>query len=94
MALASELQERGLRVERQKQVPVVYKGHVVGEPYRLDLLVDDKVVIECKATEKDNPIFKAQLLTYLRLSNLKLGILANFGKTRVVDGWERVVNGL
>ncbi len=94
MALAQELALRGLKVERQKPVPVTYKGTIIGEPYRLDMLVEDKVIVECKATEVRNPIFNAQLLTYLRITGLKLGVLVNFGKTKVVDGFERVVNGL
>ena len=93
-ALACELRLRGLKVETQKQVPVRYKGHVIGDPYRLDMLVEDKVIVECKATEKNNPVFAAQVLTYLKLVNLKLGIVINFGRPRITDGWERVVNKL
>ena len=94
MALAHELNLRGLKVERQKLVPVIYKGVPIGEPYRLDMLVEDKVIVECKAVEKRNPVFNAQVLTYLRLTNLKLGLIVNFGVERIIDGWERVVNGL
>lgn len=93
-ALACELRLRGLKVETQKQVPVLYKGYVIGDPYRLDMLVEDKVIVECKATEKNNPVFAAQVLTYLKLVNLKLGIVVNFGRPRITDGWERVVNKL
>jgi GxxExxY protein len=93
-ALACELRLRGLKVETQKQVPVRYKGHVIGGPYRLDMLVEDKVIVECKATEKNNTVFAAQVLTYLKLVNLKLGIVINFGRPRITDGWERVVNKL
>ena len=93
-ALACELEIRGLKVERQKPVPFIYKGRIIGEPYRLDMLVEDKVVVECKATEKNNPIFAAQVLTYLKLTNLKLGIVINFGQERIKDGWQRVVNNL
>ena len=93
-ALVCELRLRGLKVETQKQVPVRYKGHVIGDPYRLDMLVEDKVIVECKATEKNNPVFAAQVLTYLKLVNLKLGIVINFGRPRITDGWERVVNKL
>ena len=91
-ALKHELQLRGLKVETQKPVPVVYKGKEVGEPYRLDMLVEDKVIVECKATEKNNPIFAAQVNTYLHLMNRRLGIVINFGQKRIVDGWERVAN--
>ena len=93
-ALKHELQLRGLSVETQKPVPVVYKGKEIGEPYRLDMLVDGKVIVECKATEKNNPIFSAQVLTYLKLTNLKLGIVINFGQQKIKDGWTRVANGL
>ncbi len=91
-ALKRELQLRGLMVETQKLVPIVYKGEVIGDPYRLDMLVGDKVVVECKATEKNNPIFAAQVNTYLHLLNKRLGIVINFGQKRILDGWERVAN--
>jgi GxxExxY protein len=93
-ALVWELQARGLAVERQKNVPIVYKGHTLATPLRLDLLVADKVIVECKGTTQYNPIFEAQALTYLRLTGLKLGIVINFGARRVKDGYYRVVNGL
>ena len=91
-ALVYELKERGLKVEKEVLVPVRYKGVVVGDPLRIDILVEGSVVIECKATEKDNPIFAVQLLTYLRLMNLKLGLLINFGKETLVSGYKRIVN--
>ena len=61
---------------------------------RLDILVDRKVIIEVKATETILAVHKAQVLTYLRLTNLKLGLVINFGQRRLIDGWERVVNNL
>jgi GxxExxY protein len=91
-ALAYELTQRGLRVEKEFHVPVVYKGVVVGDPLRIDLLVEGRVVVECKATEKDNPIFAIQTLTYLRLMNLHLGLLVNFGKETLISGFKRIVN--
>ncbi len=91
-ALAYELTQRGLKVEKEVQVPVVYKGVVVGDPLRIDLLVEGCVVVECKATEKDNPIFAIQTLTYLRLMNLHLGLLVNFGKETLIAGFKRIVN--
>lgn len=94
LALAEELRLRGLKVERQRLLPIVYKGKEIGEPYRLDLVVEDKIIIECKATDKRNPIYAAQLLTYLRLAEMKLGILINFGQERIINGYERVANGL
>jgi GxxExxY protein len=91
-ALKRELQIRGLKVETQQLVPVIYKGVEVGEPYRLDMLVEDKVIVECKATENNNPIFAAQVNTYLHLLDRRLGIVINFGQKRILDGWERVAN--
>jgi len=91
-ALAYELTQRGLKVEKEVQVPVVYKGVVVGDPLRIDLLVEGCVVVECKATDKDNPIFAIQTLTYLRLMNLHLGLLVNFGKETLIAGFKRIVN--
>jgi GxxExxY protein len=93
-ALAWELDQRGLAVERQKAVPIRYKGHALAAPLRLDLLVDGKVIVECKATTEYNTIFEVQTLTYLRLSTLRLGLVINFGKRLVKDGFHRVVNGL
>ena len=91
-ALVFELESRGLHVEKEVRVPVRYKGVEVGDPLRIDILVEGKVVIECKATDKDNPIFAVQTLTYLRLLNLHLGLLINFGKETLVGGFKRVVN--
>ena len=93
-ARACELELRGLKVETQKNVPIVYKGRTIGEPYRLDMLVEDKVIVECKATEKNNPLFAAQVNTYLHLLNCRLGIVINFGQKRIMDGWERVANNM
>ena len=91
-ALAHELQLRGLNLKRQVFVPVFYKGKEIKKP--LDLLVNDSVIIEVKAVEKHNPVYESQLLTYLRLSGLNLGLLVNFGQRYVKDGIHRVVNGL
>ena len=91
-SLVYELHTRGLHVEKEVPVPVKYKGVVVGDPLRIDILVEGKVIIECKATEKDNPIFAVQTLTYLRLLNLHLGLLINFGKETLIAGYKRVVN--
>ena len=93
-ALKYELQLRGLKVETQRKVPIVYKGKEIGEPYRLDMLVEDKVVVECKATEKNNPVFAAQVNTYLHLLDCRLGIVVNFGQERIIDGLVRVANGM
>jgi len=93
-ALFQELSLRGIQVNRQISVPVSYKGIAMHDPLRLDLLVGNKVIIEIKATEVNHAVYIAQVLTYLRLTNLKLGLVLNFGQERLVDGLTRVVNGL
>jgi len=93
-ALAWELQHRGLDVQRQVPVPIRYKGYELGNSLRLDLLVDNKVIVEVKATTEFNPVFKSQALTYLRLTGLKLALVINFGERYVKNGVHRVVNGL
>ncbi len=93
-AFAWELGHRGLGVRRQVPVPVVYKGQTLATPLKLDLLVNQLVIVECKATTDYNAIFEVQLLTYLRLTNLKLGLIINFGERLVKDGIHRVINGL
>ena len=93
-ALTWELQQRGYAVDRQLRVPITYKGNLLAEPLRLDLLVEKRIVVEVKATNKYNPIFEAQALTYLRMLSLKLALVINFGEKYVKDGIHRVVNGL
>jgi GxxExxY protein len=93
-ALCLELTDRGLQVARQVQVPVLYKGRPLKKPLVLDVLVVDSVIVEVKAVEKVIPIFNAQLLTYLRLTKKKLGLVINFGEIRVSEGIHRVVNNL
>jgi GxxExxY protein len=93
-ALAFELESRGLFVHRQKAVPLVYKGRRLSSDLRLDLLVNDRVVVECKATVAYNSLFEAQALTYLRLCDLRLALVINFGERQVRQGIHRVVNGL
>lgn len=73
-------------------VAIEYKGIKIKEPLMLDILVEDSIIIEVKATEKDNPIYEIQLLTYLRLTNHRLGLLINFGNQRIKDGIKRVIN--
>lgn len=93
-ALAWELEKRGLKVQIQVSVPIKYKGQNLGTPMRLDLLVEGMVVVECKAMAEYNAIFESQVLTYLRMTGLKLGMVINFGEKFVKDGIHRVVNGL
>jgi GxxExxY protein len=91
-ALCYELSLRGLLNQRQLPIPVVYKNIPVREPLFLDILVEDQVIIEIKATEKDFPYYRVQLSTHLRLSGKKYGILINFGKENLNDGICQVVN--
>lgn len=93
-ALAWELNARGMQVEREKVIPIVYKGQTLSSPLRLDLLVNQKVIVECKAASEHHSVFEAQVLTYLRLTGLKLGLVINFGEKLVKNGIHRVVNGL
>jgi GxxExxY protein len=93
-ALAWELCQRGLSVQRQVALPIPYKGQILATPLRIDLVVEAKVIVECKATSKYNEIFEAQALTYLRLTGMKLALVINFGEVKVKDGIHRVVNGL
>ena len=93
-ALAWELAERGLLVKRQVTLPIPYKGHTLAAPLKIDFVVNEKVIVECKATTKYNEIFEAQTPTYLRLTDLKLGRVINFDEKLVKAGIHRVVNGL
>ena len=92
--LAFELTKRGLRVERQVALPVVYDGMQIDVGYRIDLLVEGQVIVELKSVAELVPIFDAQLLTYLKLSNLKVGLLINFNVVHLKDGIKRMVNKL
>ncbi len=93
-ALAEELRLRGLKVERQLPVRITYKGRVLSKPLRLDMKVEGLVLVDNKAVTEWNPIFEAQMQTYLRLTGLKLGLVINFGEQLVKNGIRRVVNGL
>jgi len=93
-ALVEELLLRGMEVGRQLQVPIFYKGKRLANPLRLDLKVNGLVLVDNKAVTEWNPIFEAQMLTYLRFAKLKLGLVINFGEQYVRNGIHRVVNGL
>ncbi len=90
--LACDLRQRGLHVERQRLIRVAYNGMDVEDAFRADLLVEQCVIIEIKSIPRTLPVHTKQLLTYLRLTNLRVGLLLNFGKERMKDGIERVVN--
>ncbi len=93
-ALLWELTQRGLSAERQVRFRIPYKGQTLPSNLRIDLIVGAKVIVECKAVTAYNMIFEAQILTYLRLTGLKLGLVINFGGRIVKDGIHRVVNRL
>lgn len=90
--LAEALRERGLFVERQVPVPIRYKGVVVDNAFRIDLLVERILVVELKSTERESALYPKQLLTYLRLMELPLGLLMNFGQETFKQGVQRVAN--
>ena len=91
-ALVFELKQRGLNVERQKHVPIIYKGKNLETDLRLDLLVEDQVVVELKSVEEMKKVFAKQLLTYLRLLDLRVGLLVNFNTDDILKSIERVAN--
>ena len=92
--LAYELKQMGLDVKQQQALPVVYKEVKLDAGYRIDLLIENKVIIEIKSVDALADIHTAQLLTYLKLKDLKLGLLINFNSVRAVDGLKRIVNNL
>ncbi len=93
VVLANSLEKRGLRVERQVAVPIEYGGQKFMEGFRADLIVEGKVLLELKSVERLSAAHKKQLLTYLRLTGLKLGYLLNFGEALMRDGITRIING-
>ena len=86
-----ELQKAGLKVEKQKAIPVVYKEIKIDCGYRADLIVEDKIVIELKTVDEFNPVHEAQILTYLKFADKKLGLLINFNVLRLKDGIKRYI---
>lgn len=92
--LAKRLVQRGLIVERQKVVPLAIDGEQFGEVFRIDLLVNGSVVVELKSVEELHPVHFKQVLTYLRLLKLPLGLLINFGEPTLKEGYHRIANNL
>jgi GxxExxY protein len=92
--LAYELRKQGLKVERQVSIPIQYDGLVFDEGFRADLLVEAKVIVELKSVEQMVRVHSKQVLTQLRLSQRRLGLLINFGEAHLKNGIERIVNGL
>ena len=93
-AMEEELRLRGMQVERQRPVRLTYKERILRKPLRLDMRVNGLVLVDNKALSEWHPVFEAQMLTYLRLTGLKLGLVINFGERYVKNGIYRVVNGL
>lgn len=94
IVLARHLADKGLDVERQVPVPIRFQEMVFDEGFRADLFVEKKVIIELKSVERLQPVHSKQLLTYLRLTGCRLGLLINFGENLMKDGFKRVANGL
>ena len=92
VVLAHELRKQGLLVERQKPMPITYDGVRFDEAYRADLLVDSRVIVELKSVETTAPLHAKQVLTQLRMSGLKLGLLINFGQAHLKNGIRRLIN--
>jgi GxxExxY protein len=94
VVLSHELEKRGLVVERQKTIPILYDEFEFDQGFRADIVVENSVIIELKSVETIVPVHKKQLLTYLRLADMRLGLLINFGAVLIKNGISRVVNGL
>ncbi|MDQ0593839.1 GxxExxY protein [Chryseobacterium ginsenosidimutans] len=94
LALAYELKKLGLDVKQQIYLPLQYKEFNIENAYKIDLLIEDKIIVEVKSVLEMHSVFKAQLLTYLKLTNLKLGLLINFNTPLIKDGIHRIVNNL
>lgn len=93
ICLCKELALRKIRFKRQVSLPIEYKGEKLDADYRIDILVEDEIIIELKSVEILHPVFEAQLLTYLKLADKRLGLLINFNVPRLVDGFKRMING-
>lgn len=94
ICLMHELIQNGFKVERQKKLPISYAGIKLDAGYRIDLLVNNSVIVEVKAVDRLHPVHEAQLLSYLRMTDVKLGLLINFNMKLLRDGVKRVVNNL
>ena len=88
------LAKKGLSVQRQVSIPIEFEGEHFDEGFRIDLFIEGKVIIELKSVEKIMPAHKKQLLTYLKLTNTKLGYILNFGMELMKDGIDRIINGI
>ena len=93
IVLSRLLEKEGLCVQRQVGIPIFYDGEKFEEGFRADIIIGKKVILEIKSVQKLHPVFKKQLLTYLKLTGMKLGYILNFGEELMKTGIERVVNG-
>ena len=93
-AFIFELEKKNISYKTQLFYPVLYKGKLLNKEFRLDLLIEDQLVIELKSTEGLNDVHKKQLLTYLKITNCKIGLLVNFNVAQLKDGIIRIVNGI
>jgi iron complex transport system substrate-binding protein len=93
MILAEKLRERGIALARQVPINVKYEGILIENAFKIDLLVANRLIVELKSVERVNPVHSKQVLTYLRLMNLPLGLLMNFGQALFKDGVKRITNG-
>lgn len=91
-ALVFELQQQGLQVARQMEVPISYKGNCLKTALRLDLLIENRIIVELKSVEEMKPVFAKQLLTYLRLLDKRIGLLVNFSSNNIKEGIIRIAN--
>lgn len=93
ICLCKELMNKGISYQRQVSLPIVYKNEKLDAEFRIDIVVENEIIIELKAVEEIQPVHHAQLLTYLKLYNKHLGLLINFNTPRLVDGFKRLING-
>jgi GxxExxY protein len=93
ICLCKEFDLRAVRYKRQVTLPIEYKGEELDADFRIDILVEDEIIIELKSVEILHPVFEAQLLTYLKLADKRLGLLINFNVPRLIDGFKRMING-
>lgn len=92
--LCKEFDLRGIKYSSQTRVPIWYKGELISNDFKLDLLIEQVIVIDLKAVETVHPVYSSQLLSYLRLMKKRLGLLINFNVSRLVDGYKRIINNI
>jgi GxxExxY protein len=94
VVLMNQLSKKGLHIQRQVSIPIEFEGEPFDEGFRVDLFIEGKLIIELKSVEKITQVHKKQLLTYLKLTNTKLGFILNFGAELMKDGIVRIINGI